>query len=357
MIRIPFKHHLHLFVAVTIVAALIGLPLAVTADTTVRTLYFTPSGGSYTVGNSFKVQLRENSGSVDVDHADVQITYPDNLIGFNESSLTGSAFPTNVKRGGANGNVTIDVTTSSKTVNEDQLIATLTFTAKAAGSAVIGLANSSAIDETATGKNEVPNRTNASFTIDAKPAPAPAPAPTPTPTPKPSPAPAPAPAPAPVVTSGDSGGTSGNGAADQDPYGSDSGSFTGSDTGSAAGSATGSSSGSVSGSDASATSSGTGSSTGSDSGSSTNKAHTSKNNGSGSNTSLTTLKAHKTAAHSSIGAFIAILFFLILGVLAFLFIRKRRRSTPNIYRSPTDATRAINRSSAIGSTGFLATRA
>jgi hypothetical protein len=112
----------------------------------VAELYVTPGSGSYSIGNTVTVVLRENSFTTAVNSLQVNLTYPAGILQFVSSDVTGTPFDTPAfQNTNASGTVSITLLSLGGTITGDQLVSTLTFTVIAAGSATIAFAAGSGI--------------------------------------------------------------------------------------------------------------------------------------------------------------------------------------------------------------------
>lgn len=106
-------------------------------------LSLTPSSGSRTVGSSFSVSVLENGDAVNVVTAN--LTYDATKLTCN-GVTGGAAFPGQVTGSCGGGSILISrYTNPGTTVSGSQTVASISFTASAAGSAVVSFASSSKI--------------------------------------------------------------------------------------------------------------------------------------------------------------------------------------------------------------------
>ena len=190
------RHFLYAAALVTLGTAMVvsGLRPEATQAAASAKLYLSPSSGSYKVGTSFTVSVRENSGTEPVNAVQADLSYPGSKLQFVSTSLSGSAFAISAGTSGGNGSVSIALgSTTART--GDQLIAKVTFKVLAGGtSGAVSFAGSSAVLSANTNTNIVSTKTGASFSL-VKPTTS-----TPTPTPKPTPKPAPTTSPKPSTS-------------------------------------------------------------------------------------------------------------------------------------------------------------
>ncbi len=99
------------------------------------TVYLTPSTKTYPVTTTFTVQVRENSGTTNVNAVQANFSYNATLVDFVSIDTTGTAFATVAPSSGGNGQVSI-AQGQIGGVTGDQLIATVTFKTKTTGGTV-----------------------------------------------------------------------------------------------------------------------------------------------------------------------------------------------------------------------------
>ena len=154
-------------------------------------IYVAPSSGSYVVGSTFTISLRENS-SGPVNAAEADLSYSTASLQFVSIDGSSSAFGIDAQSTGGSGSVSVSRGNTSP-VNGDQLIAKVSFKALATGTANIQMQNSSVVLSSSTNSNVVNTRNGAAYTLSAASSPAPAPSPTPSPSPGATPSPSPMP--------------------------------------------------------------------------------------------------------------------------------------------------------------------
>jgi chitodextrinase len=89
-------------------------------------VYLTPSSKTFPINTTFSVQVRENSGTTNVNAVQANFSYPSTLLQFVSIDTTGTAFTTTAPSSGGNGSVNIAQGVIGG-VTGDQLIATVTF--------------------------------------------------------------------------------------------------------------------------------------------------------------------------------------------------------------------------------------
>ena len=185
---IKHKHIHQPFIAI-IMALVVGLiPATVMCTQAYATgdAYFSlsPTGGSYTVGNTLILSVTETSTSGDnVNAAQANLSYPSSLLLYKSMSLNG---PFTLCGQEAAGSGSVAIGCASPTAESGtQAIAQISFSVIASGTAAISMTSGSDIDNTngvSVWNGVLPS---ASFTLVPVSVPAPTPTTTPTPTPTP----------------------------------------------------------------------------------------------------------------------------------------------------------------------------
>ncbi len=130
------------------------------------TMSLTPSSGTYSAGVSIVVSIYEDSGANQVNGVQANLSYPTSKLQYVSSTNSGStAFPTVLQNTGGGGSVQIGVGNLSTSSTGSQLVATVTFTALAAGSATVDFASGSAVALTSGGTDGLVGTTNATYSI------------------------------------------------------------------------------------------------------------------------------------------------------------------------------------------------
>lgn len=139
------------------------------AATGAATLSLSPSIQTLTNGQTFTVQIMENSGSATVNAVQANVSYPAASLSLQSIDTTGTAFPLVAQSTGANGVINIAQATNggAPPVTGSQLVATLTFkslmtsgsamVAFTAGSAVVSSVDNTALALTTTGGAYAPD--------------------------------------------------------------------------------------------------------------------------------------------------------------------------------------------------------
>jgi hypothetical protein len=117
------------------------------------TIYLNPLTKSYAVGATFTVELREDSGSQQVNAIQANLTYPTDKLEFVSIDATGSGFSTQAQNDGGNGQIAI-ARGSTTAQSGNQLIAKITFKAKTAtGSVTVPFVSGTQMVSSATNRN------------------------------------------------------------------------------------------------------------------------------------------------------------------------------------------------------------
>jgi hypothetical protein len=182
--------------SVAIVAAVPFLVVS-SAKAASATLYLSPSSGTVAIGDTFSVDVYEDSGSQDVNAVQADLTYNQSVLQY-ISVTSSSAFSISAATSGGGGSVHID-RGAIPAVTGAQLVATVTFKGIAGGTSNINFAGSSRVLANSgpqANQDILSGTSGATYTVPSPPAPpTPPPAPSPTPTPSPSPSPTPSPSP------------------------------------------------------------------------------------------------------------------------------------------------------------------
>lgn len=120
--------------AVVLAAGGVGLDFAAHAATA-NTIYFAPSGGTYTIGQVITVGVREDSGSTGVYSAQASFSYNQTLLQYSGSIDASSSGFSIAGQSVVSGGHVLIVRGSTSAVTGDQLIANVSFTVLAAGTA------------------------------------------------------------------------------------------------------------------------------------------------------------------------------------------------------------------------------
>lgn len=129
-------------------------------------LYITPATKTFNKGDSISAVIYENSGSDSINAVQANLSYPSNLLTYVSIDNTGSAFSIQAQNTGGSGSVKVGRGTATP-VTGAQLVATVHFTAAAAGTANIAFASGSAVVRSSDNGGEALIETGASYTISA----------------------------------------------------------------------------------------------------------------------------------------------------------------------------------------------
>lgn len=183
-------------------AALVSLvPATVSADGN-DSIYLTPNGGSFTVGQRFKVEIRENSNGEAINAVQVELGFPANMLEVWGIDHPGSDFDVDAQRTAASGTAIVAKGTTTPFTG-DKLVARVEFKVIAAGSINIQVRDNSVLVSSQGNKNIVDSRVGANIVGVSAPRPGP-PGPPGTPGASPSPQPIPTTRPIPVPSPGSS---------------------------------------------------------------------------------------------------------------------------------------------------------
>jgi len=116
-------------------------------------LFLSSGKASLAAGQTFTVQVRENSGTTSVNAVQANLTYPADKLELVNIDDTNSAFAVKASGSGSNGSLQIARGTTTP-VTGNQLVASITFSAKPVrGSASITFQSTSALIESTTNTN------------------------------------------------------------------------------------------------------------------------------------------------------------------------------------------------------------
>jgi hypothetical protein len=158
------------------------------------TMYLTPSSATVAIGDTFAVDIYEDSGTQDVNAAKADLTYNPNILEY-VSVTSSSAFSISASTSGGGGSVSID-RGAIPAVTGPQIVATVTFKGKGGGTSAVNFGSGSKVLANSgpqANTNILTSTTGGNYTVPSPPPP-PAPPPTPAPAPAPSPSPSPNPA-------------------------------------------------------------------------------------------------------------------------------------------------------------------
>lgn len=190
--RNSFKIFIAIAVVVLVVAiGQVTIGIIYAAGTSGPEIYLAPSSGTYTVGSTLSVAVRENGEGTAINSTQVGLDYSSSNLQFSSIDGTGSAFASDVSPATQNaGEVIISRFSTSNSYTTDELIATVNFTVTAAGTATMTFtsscqtsANSDCTGLGSSGNSVAITTTGGSYTLQAASAPNSSGSPTPSPTP------------------------------------------------------------------------------------------------------------------------------------------------------------------------------
>ena len=116
------------------------------------TIYFNPPSQGYGVGSTITVEVRENSGSAPVNAVQANFSYPADKLTFVSADGSASGFTTQAQSTGGNGTVSLARGVVGN-LTGDQLIAKVTFTVSAAGTANLSFTTGTSLVSASTNLN------------------------------------------------------------------------------------------------------------------------------------------------------------------------------------------------------------
>lgn len=134
-------------------------------NTTGPKLYLTPASGSYTVGGSIVMAIREDSLATAVNGVQADLTYPSTRLQFESANTTGSPFTMTLQNTGGGGTIQLGVGLLGSSVTGDQLVGTVTFTVLAAGVSEVAVAGTSMITAESDSSNVCQHRLSAFYNL------------------------------------------------------------------------------------------------------------------------------------------------------------------------------------------------
>lgn len=152
---------------ISVMVGLAALPVAGQA----ASLYFSPSSGSVTVGQSFSVAVKVNAGGQAINAADGTITFPASTLRLTSVSRSGSIFtlwPNEPSGSNSTGRVTFSGGLSSPGYSgSGGTILSMRFEALKTGSAGLAISGGSVLANDGQGTNVLTSRGQATFTVAA----------------------------------------------------------------------------------------------------------------------------------------------------------------------------------------------
>ena len=137
-------------------------------------LYLTPNSARLLVGQTYAIQVRENSSTVSVNHVKTSLSYASSLLDLKAVSISGSPFNVVLDDTGGSGLISLDSETDNATLSGDQLVATIDFEALTSGQVSVIFSQSSAVMATSDNLNQLGQLNDGIYALSA-PAASPAP--------------------------------------------------------------------------------------------------------------------------------------------------------------------------------------
>jgi hypothetical protein len=116
------------------------------------TIYFNPPSQSFSVGSTFTIDIRENSGSATVNAVQANFSYPADKLTFVGADASSSPFTTEAQSTGGNGQVSLGRGITG-TLTGDQLVSKITFKVNTIGVANLSFVNGSSLVSSTTNLN------------------------------------------------------------------------------------------------------------------------------------------------------------------------------------------------------------
>lgn len=149
------------------VVALVGVGLTHLTFAATGSLTFTPSSGSYNVGDTINVTLVENSGTDPADTIDAFVTFPASLLQFiGDTTVAPFSLNPSGTDTASGGSVQVTRAQLGTTSTGQQTVSVLSFKVLAAGSATVGF-NAGNSKIWANGSNVLTSSPSATFTLVA----------------------------------------------------------------------------------------------------------------------------------------------------------------------------------------------
>jgi hypothetical protein len=114
-----------------------------TSKPTAPAVYIKPSNGTHAAGSTFKIEVRENSGSIPVNAVQANFSYPESLS-FVGAEASGSPFTIPAQTNGGAGTVTLARGVIGS-LSGDHLVAKVKFKANLAGTAKLSFSTGTAL--------------------------------------------------------------------------------------------------------------------------------------------------------------------------------------------------------------------
>lgn len=136
------------------------------ASGSVVTLYVSPKTDSLAVGDTVVMIIREDSYSVGVNTVQANLAYSTSLLRMESIDTSTSAFTTTIQSNNdGNGGIQIGVGLLAGSLTGDQLVAKVTFTALATGTATVNFVTGSGIADAATSNDVCKKKVGATYTV------------------------------------------------------------------------------------------------------------------------------------------------------------------------------------------------
>ncbi|MDO8522778.1 MAG: cohesin domain-containing protein [bacterium] len=135
-------------------------------------LYLSPNAGSYTIGNTFSVEIKLNSGGVAINAADGTLVFNPDKIEVKSISKAGSVFSLWVQEPAFSNSLGTIIFAGGKPspgfTGASGIIMTITFKAKASGTANLSFASGSILADDGLGTNVLSNLGSGSYQFSAR---------------------------------------------------------------------------------------------------------------------------------------------------------------------------------------------
>lgn len=128
------------------------------------TLYLSPASKTVNVGSNVTIAIRVDSKGTNINAVQANLSYPTGKLGFVSISAEGSAFPIQLENSGGGGSVKI-AGANPTPVKGDNLIASVTFKAKSAGTATVSFASGTVVVKSSDNKELTTTKNGGSYTI------------------------------------------------------------------------------------------------------------------------------------------------------------------------------------------------
>ena len=123
-----------------------------------------PSSLTVTRGDTLTVHVRLSNSGDPVNAVEADLAYPASVLRYDHAEVNGSAWGITAANTGGSGEVSVQVA-SLTPVSGDQLIASVTFTASASGTACVSFASTSAVADAATNEDTLGSTSGGTYTV------------------------------------------------------------------------------------------------------------------------------------------------------------------------------------------------